>query len=186
MKTYKTCERCQKQFISFESRPNRKSRFCSLVCRFPKLPSLESRLLEMREIDIKTGCWLWTGAIIKGGYGQLRINRGANPVYVHHLMATRHLNYKKKVGLWVLHRCDVKRCFNPAHLYIGTIIDNTRDALQRGQIKRGYQSPFSKLSPEEVGKIRRSYSKGASQYVIAKKFDISQTTVSRCVNKVTY
>jgi len=31
----------------------------------------------------------------------------------------------------VLHKCDVARCVNPAHLYLGTREDNIKDAIDR-------------------------------------------------------
>lgn len=35
----------------------------------------------------------------------------------------------------VLHKCDVKPCVNPEHLYDGTYTDNRRDYQQRGRYK---------------------------------------------------
>lgn len=31
-----------------------------------------------------------------------------------------------------LHRCDMKDCWEPTHLYIGTQKDNVRDAIEKG------------------------------------------------------
>jgi len=42
------------------------------------------------------------------------------------------------VGMWVLHRCDNPPCVNPRHLYLGTIQENTADAVARG---RNYHPP---------------------------------------------
>ena len=44
-------------------------------------------------------------------------------------------------GMWVLHTCDNKRCVRAdevnSHLYLGTVTDNNRDALDRGRVSRG-------------------------------------------------
>jgi hypothetical protein len=44
-------------------------------------------------------------------------------------------------GLLMLHKCDIPRCVNPAHLYVGTRRDNTRDLILRGPRGRGWDSP---------------------------------------------
>lgn len=34
---------------------------------------------------------------------------------------------------WVLHKCDVRNCINPDHLYVGTAKENTDDMMRRGR-----------------------------------------------------
>lgn len=77
-------------------------------------------------------CWLWTGAVRTDGYGHCRYQ--GNQVSCHRLAWT--LTYGEiPIGLCVLHKCDVRLCINPDHLYLGTKKDNSRDAIVRGRWK---------------------------------------------------
>ena len=40
-------------------------------------------------------------------------------------------------GKSVLHRCDNPACCNPAHLFIGTQLDNMRDMIAKGRGPKG-------------------------------------------------
>ncbi len=86
------------------------------------------RLLLSRTIDAQ-GCWIWTGARSKSGYGQ--VGSARRVLYVHRLAAIAW--DVDGSGPWVLHTCDVPPCFNPAHLYFGTSAQNTRDMWDRGR-----------------------------------------------------
>lgn len=88
------------------------------------------RLLESREIDNETGCWLWTKSRGKKGYGQIwykgkfvRVSRLAYEVFVGPIPE----------GLNVLHKCDNPPCFNPDHLESGTQSKNILDCVARGR-----------------------------------------------------
>lgn len=76
------------------------------------------------------GCWIWQGAVCKKGYG--RVRRGNT-----WLQATE-VAWELTVGeapseLWRLHRCDNPPCVNPAHLFLGTALDNWLDMVSKGR-----------------------------------------------------
>lgn len=76
------------------------------------------------------GCWLWTGAMRADGYGVLR-SRPAHRV-----------SYEVFVGpiaddMVICHRCDVRNCVNPEHLFQGTQRENILDASSKGRLCSG-------------------------------------------------
>ena len=82
-------------------------------------------------------------------------------------------------GLVIRHICDNPRCINPAHLIVGTQKDNINDMLERGRNSVGENRPLHKLTAEQVVSLRKDRQAGASCRVLAKRYGISPTTVSR-------
>src|ERR1035437_2705237 len=88
-------------------------------------------LLDNLSLDDKTGCWNWTAAT-SVGYGVMRYS-GRNE-YVHRIAAHVWLRYDfSDKEHEICHHCDNRRCFNPKHLFIGTRLDNVRDAVKKGR-----------------------------------------------------
>jgi hypothetical protein len=90
-----------------------------------------------------SGCWLWTAGMGRGGYGayaifqrQLGAHRASWQIYRGEIPD----------GLWVLHKCDVRNCVNPDHLFLGTPTDNNRDTVQKG---RANLEPAARLKREQ-------------------------------------
>lgn len=82
-----------------------------------------------------TGCYLWQGERNHDGYGQVWIE--SVRFQVHRLSASIHLGLdlddRKQLALHKL-ECKNKDCWNPEHLYIGSISDNAKDSYKAGRI----------------------------------------------------
>ena len=131
-----------------------------------------------------SGCWLWVGAYHATGYGQSA--RGGTSILAHRL-SWRVYRGPIPEGLYVCHKCDIRECVNPDHLFLGTAKDNSRDMAKKGRCKivhrRGEENNFSKLTTADVIEIRRA---SGFQYVIAKRYGISQACVSRIKRRETW
>jgi hypothetical protein len=137
---------------------------------------------EKNVIKNDIGCWQWDGRKNIGGYGSLSDNWPAHRFsYEHHIGPIPE-------GLFCLHKCDVRDCCRPDHLFLGTIKENNLDMYAK---KRQYQSnngrhPRAKLTNEQVIEVRKLVYKGRSQSKIAKQFNISQSTISDITHNKTY
>jgi hypothetical protein len=84
----------------------------------------------MAKVDTSAGpdgCWPWTGARDKDGYGvfgQARAQRW--------LLGYR-LNRPLLPDELACHHCDNPPCVNPRHLYVGDYSRNQADAVERGR-----------------------------------------------------
>jgi DNA invertase Pin-like site-specific DNA recombinase len=85
----------------------------------------------------------------------------------------------------VLHRCDVRACCNPHHLFIGTQQDNIRDAAEKGRLSGSrrrpmglrYRRPLSHLD-EAVKSLKLA---GTSVSEISRRLQIDRRTVRRAL-----
>lgn len=68
-----------------------------------------------------SGCWLWSGSLVWGGYGQFKVSR--NTVRAHRF-SYQFLVGPIPDGLHLDHKCRVRSCVNPDHLRPVTIREN--------------------------------------------------------------
>ena len=81
----------------------------------------------------QTGCHLWIKFLNSYGYGQTRIGgRAGKNILAHRLSWLRTHGYLPD-DLDVLHKCDVRRCVNVEHLFLGTASDNMTDMWRKGR-----------------------------------------------------
>lgn len=130
-------------------------------------------------------CQIWWGAINNSGkgYGHTLINR--KHWQMHRLSYVLNKGPIPE-GLCVLHTCDIRRCVNPEHLFLGTKLDNSADARAKGRLN-GYLnlSNISKnghrgrvLTYDQVCEIREKYAKGGhTNRSLAKEYGIGKSAI---------
>jgi Transcriptional regulator, contains sigma factor-related N-terminal domain len=138
--------------------------------------TLQERFNERYTPEPMSGCWLWTGAVHDSGYGLL--DEVGRKIRAHRFSWTLRRG-EVPDGVLVLHKCDVRSCVNPDHLFLGTHADNSRDMVTKGRSQRGEKHYDAKLTEGQVVEVRRLYYSGAwTQRELALKFRVSQTLVS--------
>ena len=123
-----------------------------------------------RRVDrSEAGCWRWPGYKIWNGYG--RVKRAKDRGILAHRLAYEFAVGPIPVGLDVLHRCDVRDCVRPEHLYVGTDADNQRDRYARG---RG----VSGLTDIDIHNMRSRLAAGWTRRTVAAAYGISRSMAS--------
>ena len=126
-----------------------------------------------------SGCWLWTAMLDTKGYGRIQIERRST--------AAHRLAWELFVGpipedLLVLHKCDVRSCVNPGHLWLGTNDDNMKDMVRKGRSPRGARNAWSKLDRAAVLEIRRLSAEGWQNKAIAPLYGVDPSIISRAIH----
>lgn len=128
------------------------------------------RFLSKIQHDEK-GCWIWADHLASNGYGSFRV--GLKTIGAHRVAWVL---YKGVIpdGLFVLHKCDVKSCVNPDHLFLGTQADNIKDMINKNRHPHGLSHGNTKLTTDQVKYIRAS---SLSLLTLARKLGVSKKTI---------
>lgn len=144
-------------------------------------------------------CWTWTRCRDKDGYGFLMF-RGIRGVKAHR---AAYILERGPIpdGKMVCHSCDNPPCVRPSHLFIGTALDNARDAAAKGRTalgkrngahthpearRKGESHGRSKLTDKKVRKIRALYAQGVNQPSLSRKFGVNQTCIAKVVRRIAW
>lgn len=131
-----------------------------------------------------TECWQWTGALSDWGYGKMGIDH--RTVKAHRVSWELH-NGAIPQGMYVLHRCDNPPCTNPAHLFLGTLSDNSNDMVNKKRharavspetTVRGSRHSQAKLNEDQVREIRELFAAGGyTKAGLGRKYGVSETLI---------
>lgn len=120
-------------------------------------------------------CWLWKGARSVAGHGRFRLDgKLESPHRVSLEMALGRRLARSEI---VCHRCDVRTCVNPAHLFVGTYVDNMQDASRKDRTCFGEKNKQAKLTTEQVEHALARVRAGDSQYAVAKALGVHKATI---------
>lgn len=140
------------------------------------------RLLE-RVTKTET-CWLFRGARKQhSGYGLIKFQ--GRQWKAHRLSYLAHVGPIPE-GAMVLHRCAVRICVRPDHLYVGDAKQNARDTVAHGHAPRGERQAMSRLTAEMVAAARVEHASGVTQVELARRFGVNKSTMRRAISGKTW
>lgn len=117
--------------------------------------SMTDYIMQRIVLDPGSGCWLWEGAPVNG-YGWICApTKGSR--FAHRASYQTFVGPVPE-GLMICHKCDVKLCVNPAHLYAGTAKNNFDDWVSRagGSLPKGRPSIPLCHRGHDLDKYRKS------------------------------
>lgn len=135
----------------------------------------------------ESGCHLWVGRIMHKGYGHFSV--GTTTVRAHRFA------YERKHGpipnwMMVCHKCDVRACVNPDHLFLGTAQDNMQDCVSKGRAvncgtsgrdQSGEKNYRAVLNEGKVKQIRADVAAGMSRRAAGRKYGVHFQTVTAII-----
>ena len=142
-----------------------------------KPPNTVDTIWSKVQVGDAESCWPWTGGRTRrGDYGQVRY-QGRN-MLAHRLVWELVHGCRPPADRVIMHTCDHGLCCNPAHLRMGTQLDNIADmdAKGRRRIGRGERHHCARFTEADVRAIR---SDQRFQHVIAEDYGVSQTAIHK-------
>jgi len=138
-------------------------------------------------VDKSGDCWLWTATKDKDNYGKFRYssNKKKLDIRAHRYSYELH-NGPIKDNLFVCHTCDNPTCVNPDHLFLGTVIDNAHDCVNKGRIICGEKSYLSKLTDAQAIEIKEKYANGYTLNKLSQEYGVRVNAIRELVNEITW
>lgn len=171
-----SCKRCGDWF-SFDSQ--RKVFFCGKYCAHPSFRTGDDFISDFAsKILVSSGCWEWTGTKI-AGYGTVSVR--PNPIRATHLAHSIFKGGSINAGFQACHTCDNPGCVNPEHLFEGTPKQNSQDCHNKSRHAHGLGHGMSKITEEDVLRMRDMRATDMEYREIAKRVGISSSTAWRAI-----
>ncbi len=123
-------------------------------------------------------CWYWIAYTNPGGYGMMQRSGRGTVDRAHRISWKIHYGPIPN-GSHVLHRCDVRNCVNPRHLFLGTNADNVADKVSKNRTARivGSRNGLARLSEYQVVSLRALMDGGMSIKALSRQWPIPGSTL---------
>lgn len=135
-------------------------------------PIAKVKYLLTQTKTTESGCMEFLGGK-SCGYGRASI--GGKGMQIH-IAVYKYLVGPIPNGLLVCHSCDNRACINPKHLFLGSNMDNLKDASNKGRCFGGGKQ---QLSTENKEKLLAMAKLGLDYSYIALQCNISAARVSQ-------
>lgn len=180
------CLFCKKSFLArLMSSYKGRQKYCSSICFHNHRKSSHEEVFHSKILKDKSknGCWLYkTICNVKThGYGVIRAK--GRILLAHRYSWELHYGAIPE-GMQILHKCDIRNCVNPKHLFLGTNADNVADKIKKGRSNnaKGSATGMSKLNEDKVLKIKQTLLNMSTlnEYrKLAKKYKVSMVTITK-------
>lgn len=125
-------------------------------------------------------CWMWSAGINVGGYGAFQASGRCHPA---HRISFSLANGDIPPGAFICHRCDVRACVNPGHLFLGDAAINRADAVAKRRHSYGARNGRAKLTDADVIAIRAAAA-SSTRADMARRYGVSEYAIyAICTNK---
>jgi HNH endonuclease len=135
---------------------------------------------------VKTeSCWLWQGCGFSGGYGRVRLSRNSSITAHRASWMLTHGDIPAD-KMMICHKCDVRRCVRPDHLFLGTAADNVHDCIAKNRrpiSPRGADHPMAILNLQPILDIRYARSCGIRGVDLATLYKVSPQVICLIVKR---
>lgn len=140
--------------------------------------SITERFWSKVEIRGADDCWLWQARLNFKGYGTFKWQ---GKMFQAHRVAYILTHGPIPERSLVCHSCDTPGCANPAHLWIGSNVDNMQDKLAKGRQHdtSGAKNANAKLTDSSIRDIRRLVAEGVKYKLIGQRYGITPDHVWR-------
>ena len=125
-------------------------------------------------------CWPWKAGRLRQGYGVFSIQGKSLKA---HRVALAFSGVVFPEHMLVCHHCDNPPCCNPAHLFVGTPLDNMRDKIAKGRHRGAHAGEGhhgARLTENDVRAIRSS---GKPHRELASQYGVAVGTIAHIIHR---
>lgn len=139
------------------------------------------------KVDVKgpDDCWNWL-AHTCNGYGHVRCG---DKIKKAHRIAFEDCHGHIPSGKVLMHKCDNRKCVNPAHLVVGTAGENNKDRDLKGRhiALRGEAHGMARLNERAVKRIKQLQARQAEERSrLAEKLGVDIVTLNDVIRGKTW